>query len=51
VKPKRGTETKPYLRGRAGPGQVGRPSDSGGAKNAREMAGLTNAIREFFIET
>lgn len=33
-----------------GLGQVGRPSDSGGGKNAREMADLTNAIQKFFIE-
>ncbi len=34
-----------------GLGQVGRPSDSGGGKNAREMAELTNAIQRFFVET
>ncbi|KPL14329.1 MAG: glycoside hydrolase [Bacteroides sp. SM23_62] len=33
-----------------GLGQVGRPSDSGGGKNARELAGLTNAIQQFFVE-
>ncbi len=33
-----------------GLGQVGRPSDAGTGKNAREMAGLTNAIQKFFIE-
>ena len=33
-----------------GLGQVGRPSDSGKGKNAREMAELTNAIQKFFIE-
>jgi beta-glucosidase len=38
-----------FRRGR-GLGQVGRPSDSGKGKNAREMAKLTNAIQEFFIE-
>jgi len=32
------------------PGQVGRPSDSGSGKNAREMAELTNAIQKFFLE-
>ncbi len=32
-----------------GPGQVGRPSDAGKGKNAREMAELTNAIQKFFI--
>jgi len=33
-----------------GLGQIGRPSDSGGGKNARQMAELTNAIQKFFIE-
>ena len=33
-----------------GLGQVGRPSDAGGGKNAREMAELTNAIQRFFVE-
>lgn len=33
-----------------GLGQVGRPNDAGGGKNARELAELTNAIQEFFIE-
>ncbi len=33
-----------------GLGQVGRPSDAGKGKNAREMAELTNAIQEFFLE-
>jgi beta-glucosidase len=33
-----------------GLGQVGRPSDAGGGKNARQMAKLTNAIQKFFIE-
>ena len=33
-----------------GVGQVGRPSDAGGGKNARDMAVLTNAIQKFFIE-
>jgi len=33
-----------------GLGQVGRPSDAGKGKNAREMAALTNAIQRFFIE-
>src|SRR5271166_5392871 len=31
-----------------GLGQVGRPSDAGGGRNAREMAELTNAIQKFF---
>ncbi len=33
-----------------GLGQVGRPSDAGKGKNAREMADLTNTIQKFFIE-
>src|SRR5918995_2730455 len=33
-----------------GLGQVGRPSDSGGGRTARQMAELTNAIQRFFIE-
>jgi len=33
-----------------GLGQVGRPSDAGGGKDARGMAELTNAIQKFFIE-
>ena len=33
-----------------GLGQVGRPSDAGKGKHAREMAELTNAIQKFFIE-
>jgi beta-glucosidase len=33
-----------------GLGQIGRPSDSGGGKNAREMAELTNAVQRFFVE-
>jgi beta-glucosidase len=33
-----------------GLGQVGRPSDAGGGKNARQTAELTNAIQKFFIE-
>jgi beta-glucosidase len=35
---------------RLGLGQVGRPSDAGGGRNARQMAGLTNAIQRFFME-
>ena len=31
-------------------GQVGRPSDAGGGKNARQTAELTNAIQKFFVE-
>jgi beta-glucosidase len=33
-----------------GLGQVGRPSDAGGGKNARATAELTNAIQRFFLE-
>ena len=33
-----------------GLGQVGRPSDSGGGRTARQMAELTNAIQQFFVE-
>ena len=33
-----------------GLGQVGRPSDAGKGKNAREMAELTNAIQKFFVQ-
>jgi beta-glucosidase len=33
-----------------GIGQVGRPSDAGKGKQARETAELTNAIQKFFIE-
>ena len=33
-----------------GIGQVGRPSDAGGGRTARQQAELTNAIQKFFIE-
>jgi beta-glucosidase len=33
-----------------GLGQVGRPSDAGGGRDAKTMAELTNAIQKFFIE-
>jgi len=33
-----------------GLGQVGRPSDAGGGRDAKSMAELTNAIQKFFIE-
>jgi beta-glucosidase len=33
-----------------GLGQVGRPSDAGKGKNARQMAELTNSIQKFFLE-
>lgn len=33
-----------------GLGQVGRPSDAGGGRNARDTAELTNAIQRFFLQ-
>jgi beta-glucosidase len=33
-----------------GLGQVGRPSDAAGGRNARQTAELTNAIQKFFLE-
>ena len=33
-----------------GIGQVGRPSDAGGGRDARKTAELTNAIQKFFLE-
>jgi beta-glucosidase len=33
-----------------GLGQVARPSDAGGGRDARQMAELTNAIQKFFLE-
>lgn len=33
-----------------GLGQVGRPSDAGGGRDAKSMAELTNAIQKFFME-
>jgi beta-glucosidase len=33
-----------------GIGQVGRPSDAGGGRSARQQADLTNAIQKFFTE-
>ncbi len=33
-----------------GLGQVGRPSDAGKGKNARQMAELTNSIQKYFLE-
>jgi beta-glucosidase len=38
-----------FAKGR-GLGQVGRPSDSGKGKNARDMAHLCNDIQKFFLE-
>jgi beta-glucosidase len=43
-------KAKKHFKDRAGLGQVGRPSDAGGGKNAKEMAELTNAIQKFFME-
>jgi beta-glucosidase len=43
-------KAKVHFKDRTGLGQVGRPSDAGGGKNAREMAELTNAIQKFFME-
>jgi beta-glucosidase len=34
-----------------GIGQVGRPSDAGGGRDARQTAELTNAIQKFFLES
>jgi beta-glucosidase len=39
----------PYALAR-GLGQVGRPSDAGGGRTARQTAELTNAIQRFFLE-
>jgi beta-glucosidase len=43
-------KAKAYFKQRLGLGQVGRPSDAGGGRNARQMAELTNAIQTFFME-
>jgi beta-glucosidase len=43
-------KARKYFKQREGLGQVGRPSDTGGGKNARAMAELTNAIQKFFVE-
>ncbi len=43
-------KAKTYFKQRQGLGQVGRPSDAGGGRNARQMAEMTNAIQKFFIE-
>lgn len=43
-------KAKKAFRDCRGLGQVGRPSDAGKGKNAREMAELTNAIQKFFLE-
>ncbi|MGD0734884.1 MAG: glycoside hydrolase family 3 N-terminal domain-containing protein [Terracidiphilus sp.] len=43
-------KAKKSFRDGRGLGQVGRPSDAGGGKKAREMAVLTNEIQKFFLE-
>jgi beta-glucosidase len=43
-------KARTHFSDRLGLGQVGRPSDAGGGRNAREMAELTNAIQKFFVE-
>ncbi|MGA8740277.1 MAG: glycoside hydrolase family 3 N-terminal domain-containing protein [Terracidiphilus sp.] len=43
-------KAKKAFRDGNGMGQVGRPSDAGGGKDARGMAELTNAIQKFFLE-
>ena len=43
-------KAKAHFKEGHGLGQVGRPSDAGKGKNAREMAELTNAIQRFFLE-
>jgi beta-glucosidase len=43
-------KAKKSFRNGRGLGQVGRPSDAGGGKDARGMAELTNAIQKFFLE-
>ncbi len=43
-------KARTHFKDRLGLGQVGRPSDAGGGRNAREMAELTNEIQRFFIE-
>lgn len=43
-------KAKTHYKDGNGLGQVGRPSDAGGGRNAKEQAELTNAIQKFFIE-
>lgn len=43
-------KAKKAFRNRRGIGQVGRPSDAGSGKNARQTAELANAIQKFFLE-
>ena len=44
------SKAKAAFKDRRGLGQVGRPSDAGKGKNARDMAVLTNAIQKFFLK-
>jgi beta-glucosidase len=43
-------KAKAFFRRGHGLGQVGRPSDSGGGRTAKQNAELTNAIQKFFLE-
>jgi beta-glucosidase len=43
-------KAKAAFKKKHGLGQVGRPSDAGKGRNAREMAELTNAIQKFFLQ-
>ena len=43
-------KAKKSFRNGRGLGQVGRPSDAGGGRTARQMAELTNSIQKFFLE-
>jgi beta-glucosidase len=43
-------KAKTHYKNGHGLGQVGRPSDAGGGRNAKQQAELTNAIQKFFIE-
>jgi beta-glucosidase len=45
-----GEKAKASFKKGHGLGQVGRPSDAGGGRDARQMAELTNAIQKFFLE-
>jgi beta-glucosidase len=43
-------KAKTAFRDGRGLGQIGRPSDAGGGKNAHDMSVLTNEIQKFFLE-
>jgi beta-glucosidase len=43
-------KARTHFKDRVGLGQVARTSDAGGGKNAKQMAGLNNAIQKFFVE-